>query len=108
MIIIWKLLIKNYNATKGLMELLLKKSPNSIHVTDEDIKCYKQILDDSNAIYQGFDSTQKRLNSDASNKWKFIKEQIFNKKRWINYLTFRCELFDQSIEIISSFFQTRK
>lgn len=38
-----------YNATAGLLELLLKKSPNFELVTAEDKLAYKQILLDSNA-----------------------------------------------------------
>lgn len=38
---------KIYNATNGLMELLLKKSPNFTLINDTDIKFYKEILDNS-------------------------------------------------------------
>ena len=45
-------------------------------ISNEDKQFYKQILDDSNAIYQKFDSNQKRLNSDPSDKWRFIKNEL--------------------------------
>jgi hypothetical protein len=68
-----------YNATPGLMELLLKKSPNFNLVDAEDKKAYKQILSESNAIYQGFNSSQKKLNSDRTEKWHFIKTELIDK-----------------------------
>jgi hypothetical protein len=71
---------KVYNATNGLLELLTKKSLNLTLITDEDKKFYKQILDDSNAIYRNFDSTQKYLNSNSSDMWKFIKSEYLTKK----------------------------
>jgi hypothetical protein len=60
------------------MELLIKKSPNFTIISESDKKFYKQILDDSNAIYKGFNSQSKRLNSDSSNKWEFIKNDLFS------------------------------
>lgn len=72
-----KIADKIYNATGGLMELLLKKTPNFSIITDVDKQSYKQILDDSDAIYQKFDSTQNKLNTDRSHKWKFISEELY-------------------------------
>ncbi|CAO4378149.1 unnamed protein product [Caenorhabditis nigoni] len=62
-----------YTATEGLMELLTKKSPNLKMVSAEDTKNYQTILLCSNGLYQGFDKNSKRYNSDASDKWAFIK-----------------------------------
>ena len=73
----FKIADKNYNATKGLLELLLKKSPNFTVISDSDKQLYKQILDDSRAIYQGFDLKTKRMNSDCTEKWNFIKNELF-------------------------------
>lgn len=70
---------KIYNATNGLLELMLKKAPNFTIINDDDIKNYFQILKDSNGVYQGFDTNSKRLNSDSSEKWKFIKDNFFSK-----------------------------
>jgi hypothetical protein len=71
---------KIYNATNGLLELLLKKSPNLTLISEDDKHFYKQILDDSNAIYQGFNSNSKRLNANSSEIWKFIKNELLNSK----------------------------
>ena len=72
---------QNYNATTGLLELLLKKKPNFVLITDEDKQNYFRILDDSNGVYQGFDpSTSNRLNSGPSEKWKFIRTEYLKEK----------------------------
>lgn len=65
---------KNYKATHGLMELLIKKSPNFTIITENDKKSYLEILDDSNAIFRNFDPSSKYYNVDSSEKWKFIRE----------------------------------
>ncbi|CAP38058.1 Protein CBG21153 [Caenorhabditis briggsae] len=71
----------DYEATEGLMELLTKKSPNLVLISDYEKKSYQQILLCSDACYQGFDKNapNKRLNSDPSDKWKFIREHYFTK-----------------------------
>uniref|UniRef100_A0A1I7X5Y2 DUF8207 domain-containing protein n=1 Tax=Heterorhabditis bacteriophora TaxID=37862 RepID=A0A1I7X5Y2_HETBA len=66
-----------YIATPGLMELLTKKSPDISKIQKEDTQNYRDILLCSNALYQGFDKSSKRYNADASDKWKFIKENYF-------------------------------
>ncbi|CAP33455.1 Protein CBG15089 [Caenorhabditis briggsae] len=71
----------DYEATEGLMELLTKKSPNLVLISDYEKKSYQQILLCSDACYQGFDKNapNKRFNSDPSDKWKFIREHYFIK-----------------------------
>jgi hypothetical protein len=64
---------KKYNATEGLMELLTKKDPNSELCIEEDYEDYKEILEKTNAIYQGFNRESNKVNSDKSEKWKLIK-----------------------------------
>lgn len=68
----------DYDATEGLIQLLIKKSPDTIIIHDYDIKTYKNMLLCSDALYQGFDKNIRgaKLNSDSSKKWKFIKEHI--------------------------------
>ncbi|CAP20796.1 Protein CBG28015 [Caenorhabditis briggsae] len=66
-----------YTATEGLMELLTKKSPNLKKIDAEDTKNYQTILLCSNGLYQGFDKSSKRYNSDSSDKWAFIKANYF-------------------------------
>ncbi|EFO83982.1 hypothetical protein CRE_17394 [Caenorhabditis remanei] len=68
---------EEYTATVGLMELLIKKTPNIKNVTAEDTSNYQKILICSDALYQGFDKTCKRYNADSSDKWKFIKTNYF-------------------------------
>ncbi|CAP39128.1 Protein CBG22567 [Caenorhabditis briggsae] len=68
---------EEYTATEGLMELLLKKSPDLNKITTKDSSNYQKILLCSNALYQGFDKESKRYNSDSSDKWKFIKSKYF-------------------------------
>ena len=70
-----------YVATPGLLELLIKKSPNLSKLTQSDKQNYREILFCSNALYQGFDNTSKRYNADASGKWKFIKSNYFVAKQ---------------------------
>jgi hypothetical protein len=67
-----------YEATEGLMELLTKKDPDKSKVYEEDKEDYKRILIDTNALYQNFDpNISKKLNSDSSEKWKFISTELF-------------------------------
>ncbi|CAP20728.1 Protein CBG24021 [Caenorhabditis briggsae] len=68
---------EEYTATEGLMELLIKKSPDLKKIQSDDISNYQKILFCSNALYQGFDNTSKKYNSDSSDKWKFIKKHYF-------------------------------
>ena len=82
-----KITDKIYNATNGLLELLLKKSPNFTLISDTDKQFYKEILMDSNGIHYGFDSNNKRYNSDRSEKWKFIKNELFVTSNEINQKT---------------------
>jgi hypothetical protein len=64
---------KIYSATEGLMELLLKKSPNTTVITDLDYYSYKQILLDTNAMHIDFDKSKRKI-SDKSDKYKIIKK----------------------------------
>jgi hypothetical protein len=68
---------KKYEATRGLMELLTKKDPNVDLCIEEDFDDYKEIILNTNALYQNFDPESKRLNSDQSEKWKLIKNRLF-------------------------------
>lgn len=68
---------EEYEASEGLMELLTKKSPDLIKISQVDKQNYKEILLASDALYQGFNKFSKKYNSDSSNKWKFIKENYF-------------------------------
>ena len=68
---------KKYEATPGLMELLTKKDPNIDLCIEEDFDDYKEIILNTNALYQNFDPESKRLNSDQSEKWKLIKNRLF-------------------------------
>lgn len=74
---------KNYNATNGLMELLIVNTPNFMIITNEDKQNYKQILIDSNGIYQKpFNpDISKKKNSGSGAKWKFIKNELL-KELW--------------------------
>jgi hypothetical protein len=67
-----------YEATEGLMILLTKKHLDMDKIIGEDKEDYKRILIDTNALYQTFDpNISKRLNSDSSEKWKFISTELF-------------------------------
>uniref|UniRef100_A0A1I7XMB8 Type III effector n=1 Tax=Heterorhabditis bacteriophora TaxID=37862 RepID=A0A1I7XMB8_HETBA len=68
---------EDYDATPGFMELLTKKSSNTNIIKKEDIRNYQKILICSNALYQKFDKSSKKYNSDSSDKWKFIKANYF-------------------------------
>jgi hypothetical protein len=69
---------KKYEATKGLMELLTKKDPDLDKCIEEDYDDYKEILLNTNAIYQNADPNTRKLASDRSEKWKLIKEQLLS------------------------------
>jgi hypothetical protein len=68
---------RKYNATEGLMELLIKKDPDIEILTEQDIKDYKEILEKTNAIYQNADPSSKKLASDRSAKWVIISDKLF-------------------------------
>ena len=72
---------KIYNATKGLMELLTKKDPDTDDIIDEDYDDYKNILIDTNAIYHNFDKATNRKIGDKSEKWKIISKLLSIEKR---------------------------
>lgn len=64
---------RNYVNTKGLHELLFKKSPNSALITDEDRKNYKTMLIDTNVHRRDFDPS-KPIKSNKGQKYlEFIK-----------------------------------
>jgi hypothetical protein len=69
-----------YEATEGLMILLTKKSLDMDKIFEEDQEDYKRILIDTNALYQNFDPSTGRVNSDSSEKWKFISTELFPNK----------------------------
>src|SRR5882724_4751094 len=68
---------KRYEATKGLMELLTKKDPNTELCFEDDYVDYKQILMSTNALYRNFDASTRRVNADRSKKWDLITTQLF-------------------------------
>jgi hypothetical protein len=47
-----------YEAIQGLMELLTKKDPDTELCIKEDFDDYKEIILNSNALYQGFEPTR--------------------------------------------------
>ena len=57
----------------GLLELLTKKTPNMSVITQKDLNDYKQILQDTNAIYKGFVPGSNSFNTNNSEKWRLIK-----------------------------------
>lgn len=74
---------KKYNATSGLMELMIKSNPDKNKITEEDYKNYKQILIDTNAIYQGLEPTNRIIPPNRSIKYKIIMDlfpEKFNSK----------------------------
>ncbi|CAP21365.1 Protein CBG24839, partial [Caenorhabditis briggsae] len=63
---------EEYTATEGLMELLLKKSPDLNKVTTEDSSNYKKILLCSNALYQAKTPTTAGTSSTSGSSISFI------------------------------------
>jgi hypothetical protein len=68
---------KKYEATEGLMELLTKKDPDIDKIIEEDYEDYKEILFNTNAVYQNFDPSTRRLNSGKTEIWKLITTKLF-------------------------------
>lgn len=68
---------KTYTGTTGLMELLTKSNPDMNKVIEEDLANYKQILDDTNAIYTNFDKKNRPLPFNNSLKYKIIRDKLF-------------------------------
>jgi hypothetical protein len=66
-----------YEATEGLMILLTKNAPDKSKVYEEDKEDYKRILIDTNALYQNFDPITGRVNSNKSEMWNFISNELF-------------------------------
>jgi hypothetical protein len=66
-----------YEATEGLMELLTKKDPDIDKIIEEDYEDYKEILFNTNALYQNFDPSTRRVNSNKSEMWKLISTKLF-------------------------------
>ena len=62
---------QEYEGTKGLWSLLTKKDPKDY--THDDLENYKQILYDSNALYQNNDPSTNKPKSSRSNKWALVK-----------------------------------
>ena len=62
---------------KDFMELLTKKDPNLDLCIEEDYEDYKEILVNTNALYQNFDPSTKKVNSDRSEKWSLITNKLF-------------------------------
>ncbi|CAB0041108.1 unnamed protein product [Trichogramma brassicae] len=65
-----------YIKSKGLLELLFKKNPDPKHITNTDMKTYKEILDSTNVHRKGFayDGDLRKCNS---KKFENIIEPIF-------------------------------
>jgi hypothetical protein len=59
------------------MELLTKKDPDMDKIFEEDKVDYKRIIIDTNALYQNFDSSTKKVISNGSEKWKIIRNELF-------------------------------
>jgi len=74
---------EKYEATEGLMELLTKKDPDTELCIEQDYEDYKEILLNTNAIYQGFNPETKKVNSNSSQIWK----NIISKKLFPNLFT---------------------
>lgn len=68
---------KTYTGTTGLMELLTKANPDMNKIIEEDLVNYKQILDDTNAIYTGFDRKNRVIPFNNSSKFKLIRDKLF-------------------------------
>jgi hypothetical protein len=68
---------KRYKATRGLMELLTKKDPDTDQIIEEEYGDYKTILWDTKALYHNFDPSTNRVYSDRSEKWKIIRNELF-------------------------------
>ena len=62
---------RKYERTKGLWSLLTKKEPNNY--SQDDLENYKQILFDSNALYQNNDPSTNKPKSSKSKKWGLVK-----------------------------------
>lgn len=73
------LIVKNneFNATEGLMELLVRSTPDMSKIDEDDLKSYKQILDDTNAIYIGFDKLNRVIPFNNGSKYKLLREKLF-------------------------------
>ncbi|CAB0040503.1 unnamed protein product [Trichogramma brassicae] len=67
---------ESYIKSKGLLELLFKKNPDPKHITNTDMKTYKEILDSTNVHRKGFayDGDLRKCNS---KKFENIIEPIF-------------------------------
>ena len=64
----------DYEATEGLMELLASVHPDREKMTDEDVVTFKNILTDTNAIYQNSDPKTGKLASSKGARWALIKD----------------------------------
>lgn len=67
---------KKYEATEGLMELLTKTKPNEEIYTNEDLDSYKNIIIDTDGIYQDANRNAGKVVSNNSPKWKLIKKLL--------------------------------
>lgn len=72
---------KRYKGTKGLWELLTKKNVNMNLVTDNDLELYKEILQNSSAMFRNNDSSLNYPKENRSNKWKNIIKPIWDARK---------------------------
>ena len=68
---------KEYFATVGLMELLTKSNPNEAKIIQHDYNNYKEMLVNTNALFQKFDSKSRLITFNQSGKYKIIKDKLF-------------------------------
>ncbi|XP_046740540.1 uncharacterized protein LOC124407973 [Diprion similis] len=66
-----------YPKTQGLLELLFKKMPNSVHVTPNDKKNYKNILLATNAHRKYYSATEPIRNTPSA-KFKHLIAELLN------------------------------
>ncbi len=59
---------QTYKGTAGLWSLITERRPKGY--TEEDLKNYKDIMIETNALYQNNDPTSRRAKSSKSYKWK--------------------------------------
>ena len=63
-----------YKGTPGLWDLITQKSP-------KDLKTYKHLMVQTNALYQNNDPTTLRGRANKSKKWSKIQKPIFEEEK---------------------------
>jgi hypothetical protein len=71
---------KHYNGTRGLWELLTRKTVNKSVVTAHDMKTYKSILQMTNAHLEGFKPSG-NIQISKGNKFKDVISKLFPQSR---------------------------